>query len=91
MKIVCVCGMGMGSSLIAKMNIESILKKYKIDCIVDNCDVGSVASVDYDWYITTKELSENMPMSLINKTIILSDFINLNSIEKELSKYLNFN
>lgn len=90
MKIICVCGMGMGSSLIAKMNIESILNKNQQNVIVDNCDIGSIASTDADWYVTTYELSENMPQTLKNKTIILSDFINVDMIEEKLKEYLKF-
>lgn len=88
MKITCVCGMGMGSSLIAKMNIEGILSQEGIDAEVDNCDLGSVSSKDSDWYVTTRELSNNMPEHIKDRTIVLSDFISLDVIRAEMIKHL---
>lgn len=88
MKITCVCGMGMGSSLIAKMNIDSILASEGIDAEVDNCDLGLVSSKDSDWYVTTRELADNMPENTKGKTIVLSDFINVDAIREEINKYL---
>lgn len=88
MKITCVCGMGMGSSLIAKMNIESILSQEGIDAEVDNCDLGSVSAQNSDWYITTRELADNMPESTKDHTIVLTDFISVDAIREELVKHL---
>ena len=88
MKIVCVCGMGLGSSLIAKMNLETILNQEGIEASVDNCDLGSVTSIAADWYVTTRELAYNMPVEFADKTIILSDFISLPAIKEEMMKHL---
>ena len=88
MKITCVCGMGMGSSLIAKMNIEGILSQEGIDAEVDNCDLGSVSSKDSDWYVTTRELANNMPEHIKDRTIVLSDFISLDVIRADMIKHL---
>lgn len=88
MKITCVCGMGMGSSLIAKMNIESILSEAGIEAEVDNCDLGSVSAKDSDWYVTTRELADNMPESTAGKTIVLSDFISVDAIRETLLPHL---
>lgn len=88
MKITCVCGMGMGSSLIAKMNIEGILSQEGIDAEVDNCDLGSVSSKESDWYVTTRELANNMPEHIKDRTIVLSDFISLDVIRAEMIKHL---
>lgn len=88
MKITCVCGMGMGSSLIVKMNIEGILSQEGIDAEVDNCDLGSVSSKDSDWYVTTRELANNMPEHIKDRTIVLSDFISLDVIRAEMIKHL---
>lgn len=88
MKITCVCGMGMGSSLIAMMNIQGILDKEGIEAEVDNCDVGSVAPDGADWFVTTHELLDNMPPAARDKTIVLTDFISVDSIREELMKHL---
>lgn len=53
MKLVAVCGFGVGSSIIAKMNIESILqKRNREDIVVETIDLGSVQGADGDYYVT---------------------------------------
>lgn len=84
LKIYCICGMGLGTSLIAKMNIEAILAEEGIDAQVDNTDLGSVTSVNGDFYVTTEELAQSMPSELADKTIILTDFINKDGIKKSI-------
>ena len=88
MKITCVCGMGMGSSLIAKMNLDSILSSEGIDATVENCDLGSVSGHDSDWYVTTRELADNMPEGIKDRTIVLSDFISVDAMREEIRKYI---
>jgi PTS system ascorbate-specific IIB component len=84
MKIVCVCGMGLGSSVIAKMNIESVLKKLKYEAIVETCDVGSIRSVVGDLYVTTRELADNFPSDIMNKTVVLTNFVKKTEIESAI-------
>lgn len=80
MKIVCLCGMGLGSSLIAKMNIEELLKELGIKATVETCDIGSIKSESADYYITTNELAKNIPPENDGKVIVLSNFVKKNEI-----------
>ncbi|MDH5045328.1 PTS sugar transporter subunit IIB [Enterococcus faecalis] len=84
LKLICVCGMGLGSSVIAKMNIEEILKSSPLEARVDTCDIGSIQGVVADYYITTKELAENIPEAMQAQTIVLSNFVNKAEIEAVL-------
>ncbi|MGR7464321.1 PTS sugar transporter subunit IIB [Klebsiella aerogenes] len=88
MKIVCVCGMGLGSSVIAKMNIEQVLKKMDFSATVDTCDLGSVRSVHADLYVTTRELAVSMPAEVQSKTIVLTNFVRKVEIESSIGDYL---
>lgn len=88
MKIVCVCGMGLGSSVIAKMNIEQVLKKMGLLATVDTCDLGSVRSVPADLYVTTRELAVSMPAEVQGKTIVLTNFVRKVEIESSIGDYL---
>ncbi|EMC3524622.1 PTS sugar transporter subunit IIB [Salmonella enterica] len=88
MKIVCVCGMGLGSSVIAKMNIEQVLKKMSLSATVDTCDLGSVRSVPADLYVTTRELAVSMPAEVQSKTIVLTNFVRKVEIESSIGDYL---
>ena len=48
MKIVTICGAGIGSSGILKVNAERVLRKLDIEAIVVAADVGSVREVAAD-------------------------------------------
>lgn len=88
MKIVCVCGMGLGSSVIAKINIEQVLKNMGVTAEVETCDLGSIRSVKADLYITTRELAVTMPEELQASTLVLTNFVRKVEIEKSLADYL---
>jgi len=36
------CGVGMGSSLILKMNVEDVLKELNVPATVEHSDIGSL-------------------------------------------------
>lgn len=86
MKIVAVCGFGVGSSVIAKMNIESILQEEGRDAEVATVDVGSITSAPADIYVTTRELFENFPEEYKDKTIVLTNFVNKKDIQTHLDE-----
>lgn len=90
MKICAVCGFGVGSSIIAKMNIESILSQEgKGDIEVETVDLGSVMGVDADVFFTTHELFDNFPDELKPKTVVLDNFVDLDSIKEKLDMKLS--
>ncbi|MFA6851024.1 MAG: PTS sugar transporter subunit IIB [Selenomonadaceae bacterium] len=60
MNIVTVCGMGMGSSLVLKMNIDDILKQKGIKAEVEACDLGSLVGKVADLVVTTYELKSQI-------------------------------
>ena len=88
MKILCLCGMGLGSSLIAKMNIDEILKEMQIQATVETCDVGSIRSEKADIYVTTRELASNIPAENASKTVILTNFVKKDEIRKAMEPVL---
>jgi len=88
MHIICVCGMGLGSSVIAKMNIEQVLKNMNISATVDTCDLGSVRASPADLYVTTRELAASMPAEIQEKTVVLTNFVRKVEIESSIGDYL---
>jgi PTS system ascorbate-specific IIB component len=82
MKIICICGMGLGSSVIAKMNIENVLDNLGVDAQVDTCDIGSIRSVEGNLYVTTRELEENLSAKIKDKTVVLTNFVKKDEIEE---------
>lgn len=51
MKILVVCGMGLGSSHYLLLEVIKLVKEFHIDGEVDNCDLFTAQSVEADVYI----------------------------------------
>ncbi|WP_294463762.1 PTS sugar transporter subunit IIB [uncultured Anaerofustis sp.] len=56
MKIITVCGMGMGTSLILKMTIESVLKKEGLSAEVVHSDLGSAKALNADLFAISVDM-----------------------------------
>ncbi|GAA0316786.1 PTS sugar transporter subunit IIB [Bacillus carboniphilus] len=55
MKILAVCGMGFGSSLMLKMTADRVLKKHGIKADVEACDIGTANGIQADLILTNQE------------------------------------
>ncbi|PZN09192.1 MAG: PTS ascorbate transporter subunit IIB [Bacillota bacterium] len=58
MRVLAVCGMGLGSSLILRINVESVLKELGIQATVEVSDVTSAKSMPADLLVTSGQLAE---------------------------------
>ena len=69
MKIITVCGMGMGSSLILKMTIDSVLTKEGIkDVWLEHSDLGMAKALNPGLFVVScdmKEIFEDMGKKFI--------------------------
>jgi ascorbate PTS system EIIB component len=83
MQIATVCGMGMGSSLILKMNIDDILNKKGIEAEVEACDLGSVTGRAVDLVVTTKELESQFEGKGFN-VVYVNNVIDKKVIEEKV-------
>ncbi|GMA08737.1 PTS lactose transporter subunit IIB [Tetragenococcus halophilus subsp. flandriensis] len=70
MKILTVCGMGSGSSLILKMNIDSILEEENVKGDVEACDLGSVGGTAADLIVSTAELENQLTDADADKVFV---------------------
>lgn len=59
-KIVTVCGNGIGSSLMCAMKIEEICKEEGIEADVTSSDFNSVAGKQVNLIVTIKQLAEQL-------------------------------
>ncbi|MCG1011849.1 PTS sugar transporter subunit IIB [Tepidanaerobacter sp. GT38] len=87
MKILTVCGLGQGSSLILRMNVESVLKEMGIKADVDNSDVSTALFSKPDVIITNKELAENLKDSTV-PVVIVKNYFDKNEIREALQEFL---
>lgn len=82
LKILTVCGFGVGSSLVLKMKLDELLKEENIDAQVETADVGSASSTPCDIIFTSKELGEKLISSVQVPVIRVSNFIDKNEIKE---------
>lgn len=89
MKIVAICGCGMGSSVILKMNAQKVLKTLGLtDVVVENSDLatGKAAAADADLVLIGRELSDALDLSGY-EVIVLDNFINKNELTEKLKGF----
>ncbi|MCR8454672.1 MAG: PTS sugar transporter subunit IIB [Crenarchaeota archaeon] len=88
LKIVAVCGMGMGTVFLIKMNIEKILKELKVPAEVEATNISSlsigpvadliVASIDFEKVLAGK----NIPK------IFLRNLLDIQELRSKLEAFL---
>ena len=88
MKIMAVCGSGLGSSFMMEMNIKKVLKKINITADVEHSDLGSVTPDVADVFVMAKDIafSANLPA---DKVIIINNIIDLNEVEQKIKNYFD--
>jgi PTS system ascorbate-specific IIB component len=87
MKIVAVCGMGIGTSILLKMNAEKVLAKLGIDADVEAADIGVAkgAAQTAQVVLTSDELATELGQ-VPAKVIIIDNFFDLDEIESKLTE-----
>lgn len=83
MKILCVCGLGQGTSLILRMNVESVLRELGVSADVEHTDVSSASGMSVDHIITSNELAQSLQGHSAN-IVIVNNYFDLNEIKEKL-------
>ncbi|HPZ91375.1 MAG TPA: PTS sugar transporter subunit IIB [Bacillota bacterium] len=86
MKIVTVCGLGVGSSLILKMTVESALSKLGKTAEVEHWDMGTVKGVNADLIVTTDDLRKYFENQ--DNVIFVENLVDVNEVYEKLKDYL---
>lgn len=90
MKILAVCGHGLGSSFMLERNLKSVLDKLSIEAEVSHIDLASVTNDQADVFVVGRDLESGMASKVdSNKLIVLSSIISKKEIEEQLTKYFN--
>lgn len=86
MKIMAICGSGLGSSFMVEMNIKKVLKKLKINAEVEHSDLSSAIPGEADLFVMAKDIasSTNIPQEQL---IVISNIIDINELESKLIAY----
>ncbi len=82
-KVLAICGFGVGTSLILRMNIEKVLKQNGIDADVENVDVTTSTSLPCDVIFTSAELYPLLVDKFKVPIIIIQNFMSNDEIAKK--------
>ncbi|MDG0873855.1 PTS sugar transporter subunit IIB [Paenibacillus dendritiformis] len=87
MKMLCVCGLGQGTSLILRMNVENVLKEMGVQADVEHTDVSTASGTAADYIVTSNELAQSL-QGHSAKIIIVNNYFDLNEIKETLKEAL---
>lgn len=84
MKILVVCGSGLGSSFMVQMNAEEALKDLGApeDVEADHSDLGSATSDMADLFVCGKDLEDNV--TTLGETIVLDNILDKDELKEKL-------
>lgn len=87
LKIVTVCGCGLGSSLIAKMSIDEILSRNNISASIETADGTAAKSMKCDFYVTTRQFAEKLK-DCSAPVIIVNNFVDKQELERKIMEII---
>lgn len=86
MYIVCVCGLGMGSSLILKMTVEKAAKELGLDAEVEHWDAGTVNGKHADLIMASLDFAERFAGN--DRAILIKNIISNAEVKEKLGNYM---
>lgn len=87
MKILVMCGNGLGSSFMMEINVKKALKELGKVADVDHTDLASAASREADIYIATEDIMANFNRDGVKK-VALKNIMDLTELKEKLSQHL---
>lgn len=91
MKILAVCGFGVGSSMVLKMTIEKVVKDLSIEANVENTDLSTATSSNADVIFTSHELSEDIAAKVSVPVYPIKKYMDKNEVKKAMEDYIEKN
>ncbi|NIY84339.1 PTS sugar transporter subunit IIB [Vibrio hepatarius] len=89
MKVMVVCGHGLGTSLMMEMSIKNILKELNVDASVDHCDLGSAKGTDCDIFVGTSDITEQLVAQGVDgKIVSLKNMVDKAAMKESLTAAL---
>ncbi|GAA0736681.1 PTS sugar transporter subunit IIB [Clostridium oceanicum] len=87
MKILTVCGMGFGTSLMLLMSIQEIGKKYDVEVDGEAVDLGSSKGRECDLIVASSEIAEEIKEENI-EVIAIDNLLDKEEIERKILPYI---
>lgn len=87
MHIVCVCGLGMGSSLILKMTVDKAMQELgENGHDIEHWDAGTVDSRNADLIVTSDDFESRFAGR--DNVVFVSNVVNKEEVKEKLKAYL---
>lgn len=86
MKIMTVCGFGVGTSLLLKMTVDSILEEEGINGDVEAIDMTSACGNSADLILTSKEIGKEIEGQISGKLVYISNFMDKEEVKNKILK-----
>lgn len=88
-KVLAVCGFGVGTSLMLRMNIETVLKNNNVDAEVENADIMTGSSISCDIILTSQELFGQLDGKVSAPIVVIHNFLSNAEIEEKMMPIIN--
>lgn len=92
LKILMVCGAGLGSSFACQMSLEDVLSKLGVEANLDHCDISSALSMRPDLILTASNFKSQFDQYSVDesatKIIFLKNIVSKQEIEERITPYL---
>lgn len=88
MKILVICGSGIGTSLILEMNVRKITKELGIPVEISHKSLDLASSCQADIWIGTKDSAKELREMGKEKVIEVTNIMNKASLKEQLEKIL---
>lgn len=88
-KILAVCGMGLGSGLLLRMQAEKALKKLGVQADLEVADIGTARAVaaTADLIVTSEELAQQLG-KVKPRIVTITNFVSLDEMVTKLGEAL---
>jgi len=73
-KVFTVCPQGLGSSMIAKINVQKVLDSLGIDSDIECSGVASIIGQKYDLIVTIEEMRNSLEWADQKRIVYISNF-----------------
>ncbi|WPC18295.1 PTS sugar transporter subunit IIB [Pediococcus inopinatus] len=89
MKILAVCGFGVGSSMVLKMTLDKVIKDLGVEAEVENTDIASAKATDADVYFTSAELAPDIKESTDKPVYSIKRYMDKKEVGEKMQDYLD--
>lgn len=83
LKVMAVCGFGVGTSLILRISIEKVMKDIGVDAEVENADIMTASSIHADLIFTSQELYGQLKDKVSVPVVVIHNFLSNDEIKEK--------